>query len=279
MYDKASVVMRNVSKQYVTTQRGGASEKASSRIFRKKLIVTALEDVSLASFPGDYIGILGRNGSGKSTLMRLIAGGESPNSGQVLVSDTPTLLGVSAALQAKLPGIENIRLGLLAQGVSPNEIQKLEIEILDFADIGDAVYRPMNTYSSGMGARLKFAISTAVKRKILLVDEALATGDAAFNDKARERMQSFLEDTGTIFLVSHSLGTIRASCNRVIWLHNGRIVADGPTEEVCHEYARWATLIAKREIEKAAQVMEQATVHFPSPPIVLKSEVESVFRK
>ena len=227
--------------------------------------VTALNAVSLAANAGECVGVLGRNGSGKSTLMRLIAGNESPDFGRVLVSATPTLLNVSAALQPKLTGRANIRLGLLAQGVARDQLERLSVEIQEFAEIGEAIDRPMATYSSGMGARLKFAISTAVRREILLVDEALGTGDAGFTEKAQERMSGFLDDAGTIFFVSHSMQSIKSICSRSIWLHEGRVIADGPTETVGTLYNKWMARTARKNFDIADSLLRGVEESYSAP--------------
>ena len=165
--DSPSVVVRDVARYYRADNKRSIFRRPQLSNEREGDFVRALDGVSMYAKKGECIGILGRNGSGKSTLMRLIAGNEAPDEGEVLLSSTPTLLNVSAALQPRLPGRTNIRLGLLAQGVDQDQIENLTDEIIDFAEIGKAVDRPMKTYSSGMGARLKFAISTAVQRDLL----------------------------------------------------------------------------------------------------------------
>ncbi len=256
-----SVVVDSVTKTYPVNDpsifdriKPGASNR-----------VTALDNISFVSNKGDYVGVIGRNGSGKSTLFRLIAGSESPSRGQILVDGEPTLLGVSAALQPQLSGVMNIKLGLLAQGVSKIEVEQRWKEVADFADIGDAVYRPMKTYSSGMGSRLKFAISTEVVRDILLVDEALSTGDAAFADRAQERMDRFLDGAGTIFLVSHGTGLIEDNCNRALWLHEGKVVTEGEPKVVCKLYRDWAHRLVTGKPDEAAEFFAQAKASYKIP--------------
>ncbi|WIM70203.1 ABC transporter ATP-binding protein [Corynebacterium suedekumii] len=272
MSEEATVVVRRVFKNYEVPNLKGRNPFRKDR----SSTVSALKGVSLVANRGDSIGVLGRNGSGKSTLLRLIAGGESSSSGDIFVTSNPTLLSVSAALQPSLTGVENIHLGLLAQGLSPSEARGLENEIIRFSGIGDAVHRPMNTYSSGMGARLKFAISTSVRREILLVDEALSTGDAAFGEKARKRMFSFLDDAGTIFLVSHQASTIQKICNRVIWLHEGEIIADGDPIFVSKMYRSWSSWLSQEEDEKAEAIIAKMRSKYVTPHIVFTSEAEEV---
>lgn len=265
-FDKSpTVVVRDLEKNYKVLGE------------RRRQNVRALNKVSMVSFSGESIGVLGRNGSGKSTLLKLIAGGESPSSGEVRVSSQPTLLGVSAALQQKLTGTQNIRLGLLAVGLTPEEVDEKVEDIREFTDIGDAINRPMNTYSSGMGARLKFAIATSVHPEILLVDEALSTGDAGFADRARERMNRMLSSSGTVFLVSHGVTTILDNCSRAIWMHRGRIIADGEAETVTRSYREWGKKNAAGHESEAEEIIRENEASYAPPAIVLKSENPTAF--
>lgn len=259
--NQATVVVRDLHKEYRIQGE------------RPKKTVAALKGISFVSYAGESIGVLGKNGSGKSTLLRLIAGGESVTAGEIRVSSQPTLLGVSAALQPRLTGMQNIRLGLLAVGFSPDQLGEKFEDIREFADIGDAIYRPMNTYSSGMAARLKFAISTSVEPEILLVDEALATGDASFTDKARDRMNRMLGKSGTVFLVSHAASVIQEICTRAIWLHDGRIIADGTAESVTKSYRVWGNRKATGKLEEADAIIQQMESYYRQPEISLKSEL------
>lgn len=279
MSGNPTVVVRNVSRIYRADNKRSifTSRRRRSSSAPDSKIVTALDGVNLVAEQGESIGVLGRNGSGKSTLMRLIAGNEVPNCGEVFTSSTPTLLNVSAALQPRLSGVDNIKLGLLAQGVPRSQLPELTAEIIDFADIGNAINRPMATYSSGMGARLKFAISTAVRREILLVDEALGTGDASFTERAQERMQSFRESAGTIFLVSHSAAEIQRQCNRAIWLHEGRVIADAPAELVTLLYRKWTARIARNNHDIADSLIRNVENVYQAPTIVLRSELDRYF--
>ena len=198
--------------------------------------VPAVKDVSFVARHGESIGIVGRNGSGKSTLLRAVAGLIPPNEGRLWVAGEPSLLGVNAVLIPKLSGRRNIYVGGQALGLSTGEIDEKFDDIVEFSGIGDAVYRPMSTYSSGMGARLRFAISAAASPEVLLIDEALATGDATFRQKSADRITQIRERAGTVFLVSHSNSNIRDICDRVLWMDQGRLLMDGPTEEVLQAY-------------------------------------------
>ncbi|MCX7542899.1 ABC transporter ATP-binding protein [Corynebacterium sp. P5848] len=214
-----------------------------------------MNDVSFTVDKGDAVGILGLNGSGKSTLLRVIGGLETPDCGRVLASSQPILLGVSAALEPYLSGIQNIRLGCLAIGMHPDILPDAIKEIVDFVGIGDAIHLPMNTYSSGMAARLRFAIATAANPDILLIDEALATGDAAFKNRSREKMSTMLDNASTILLVSHQARTIEELCTKAVWLHQGVVIATGDAATLARQYRKWAWLISKDEKAKADRIL------------------------
>lgn len=227
----------------------------------------ALRDVNFIAQQGESIGMLGQNGSGKSTLLNIIAGSEMPTSGQVLTRSQPRLMGVGAALQQRLSGEKNITIGCLAMGMEPDQVEENIQEIIDFADIGDAIYRPMSTYSWGQSARLRFAIGTSMKPEILLIDEALSTGDAAFASKAEKRMQKVLESAGTVFLVSHAMKQIRDNCERAIWIHNSTVIADGPAEEVCSIYENWSSLKGQDKTREAERLLDDLRNLYENPII------------
>lgn len=200
--------------------------------------VHALKGVSFTVTAGEVVGVIGSNGSGKSTLMRVIAGLQPTDEGAVYARTTPMLLGVGAVLNRQLSGRRNILLGGLALGMSKSAILEREQAIIDFAGIGDAIDLPMRTYSSGMSARLQFAISAAMEPEILIVDEALAVGDKTFKRKSTRRIRELRAAAGTVFLVSHSVKSLVQTCTRVIWLDEGQIKADGDPRETLREYGR-----------------------------------------
>lgn len=259
LFSNPAVVVREVSKVY----KEGFSVRGSGRG-----TVYALQSMSLVAEKGEAIGLLGQNGSGKSTLMRLIAGTERPTSGDVFVSTAPTLLSVGAALVPNLTGRRNIELGCLAMGLERDEIERLTPEIIEFADIGEAIDRPMRTYSSGMGARLRFAIGTCGTPELLLIDEALSTGDATFSAKAEERMRSMLDRSGTLFLVSHAAMAIEKNCDRAIWLDHGDVIADGPASTVCQVYRTWVQLRTKGKTRDAQDLLKSARSNYIQPKVV-----------
>ena len=236
-----------------------AKQRAARRIgWSRTVTVRAVDNISFVARAGESVGVVGHNGSGKSTLLRVMAGLETPTAGRVLASSTPSFLGVNAALVPELSGLENVRLGLLAMGLRPDEMKDAVPDVLELAGIGASVHLPMKTYSSGMGARLRFAISAAARPEILLIDEALATGDAASKDRSEARMAEIRRHAGTIFLVSHAAQTIEEMCTRAIWLHQGELVLDGPAYETARAYRWWAWNIAKGETQKAEGLLEDA---------------------
>lgn len=200
--------------------------------------VRAVRNVSFVAHHGESIGVIGHNGSGKSTLMKAIAGLVPLTRGEVYTDGQASLLGVGGALMKDLSGERNIRLGCLALGLTPEEVDERFDSVVEFADIGNFLELPMKAYSSGMAARLRFAISTAARPEILLIDEALATGDAAFRRKSRDRIDDIKKHAGTIFLVAHSTSTIRLNCSRVLWMDRGMLRMDGETDEVLEAYER-----------------------------------------
>ncbi len=202
--------------------------------------VHAVRGISLVAHHGESIGIVGRNGAGKSTLLRALAGLIPPTRGKVFVDAQPTLLGVSAALMPTMTGETNIILGCLALGLTREQAREKFDEIVDFSGIGEFVYLPMSAYSSGMQARLRFAISAAIVPDILMVDEALATGDRNFRKKSEKKFKEIREQAGTLFLVSHNPGSIENHCDRAIWIEKGEVIADGDAKEVMKEYGKAA---------------------------------------
>ena len=203
------------------------------------------------------VAVIGANGSGKSTLLRIVAGLETPRAGRVLARSTPVLLGVNAALVPDLPGERNVILGCLAMGMTPEQARAALPGIVGLAGIGKAIYRPMNTYSSGMASRLRFAIAVSASPDILLIDEALSTGDAAFKERSESRMAELRANAGTVFIVSHAAQTIEEMCTRAIWLMDGELIGDGPGPEIAHDYRWWSWNVAKGEHATAEEILQR----------------------
>jgi teichoic acid transport system ATP-binding protein len=203
-------------------------------------VVSALKGVTFDVYDGESVGIIGSNGSGKTTLLAAIAGLIYPTSGEILVSEEPRLLGVGVTLIPTASGWRNIRIGCLALGMSLDELEEKILEIADFTELGEALDRPLRTYSSGMRGRLHFAIATSFRPKILLIDEALAVGDFKFKKKSKKRIEEIVGDAGTFLLVSHSLEEVADQCPRVLWIEEGHLRADGPAEDVIAKYEAYA---------------------------------------
>ncbi len=197
----------------------------------------ALREVSFTVARGETLGVIGRNGSGKSTLMRTIGGIYRPDEGRITVEGkVSTLLSTNAGFQAELTGVENIYLNGVLLGLKSSEIDELFEKIVDFAELGEFINMPVKTYSSGMHARLGFSIAVNVKEDVLLVDEVLGVGDAKFGEKARKAMEEIMTEGRTIILVSHQMDTVRRFANKVLWLDKGRVMAEGPTDDVVDRY-------------------------------------------
>jgi teichoic acid transport system ATP-binding protein len=228
----------------------GAATSALSRIVSRRTSpaireVHAVRGVSFVARRGEAIGLIGRNGSGKSTLLAAIAGLLPPETGGgVYTEGQPSLLGVNAALMPDLTGERNVIVGCLAMGMSRAEAKAAYQGITDFSGVVEAnphaMNLPMKAYSSGMAARLRFSIAAAMEHDVLLIDEALGTGDAKFQDRSEARIREMRENAGTVFLVSHSMKSVRDTCDRAIWLDRGKILMDSDVDEVADEYEAWS---------------------------------------
>jgi teichoic acid transport system ATP-binding protein len=238
------VVVDDLHVVYRVYGAGGKGNAASAfaRVLRRDNRPTmkevhAIRGLSFVAYKGDAIGVIGTNGSGKSTLLKAIAGLLPPERGGVYTDGQPSLLGVNAALMNDLTGERNIVLGCLAMGMSPEEVKKKYDEIVAFAGLKEGfIQLPMRAYSSGMGSRLRFAIAASKSHDVLLIDEALATGDAKFRRKSAAKVGELREEAGAVFLVAHQLDSIREMCNRVLWIDEGTMMMDGDPDTVVDAY-------------------------------------------
>jgi len=242
MTTPTSISVRDLHVDYeiFEDRRAALRERIVERQGTGRRVVRAVKGVSFDVTEGEAVGIIGSNGSGKSTLLASIAGLLPPTSGEILVSAEPKLLGVGAMLLPAASGWKNIKIGCMALGMTGDEVEQRLDEIAAFTDLGEALDRPLRTYSSGMRARLHFAVATSVEPRILLIDEALAVGDQAFRAKSTDRIESLLAGAGTLLLVSHSLPEIIAKCERALWIEGGRLRLDGEPEAVIAKYERFA---------------------------------------
>lgn len=257
-----NIIAENVQVRYtVNSNDPGLRSKGIRRIAdaalgrRGQTTVRALRGVNFVAREGEMVGIVGANGSGKSTFLRNVAGVEQPDRGRILVRYQPLLLGVSAALQPSLSGSENVRLGCLAMGLTPDEASAAYERVVELSALGAAIHRPMGTYSSGMGSRLRFAIALAARPKILLIDEALSTGDATFAERSERAMDELLAEAGTVLLVNHAAKVIQELCTRAVWMHRGEILMNGPAEAVAEKYRWWAWNVAKGKEDIADKLL------------------------
>jgi ABC-type polysaccharide/polyol phosphate transport system ATPase subunit len=197
----------------------------------------ALRDVSLQMDKGERVGILGFNGAGKSTLLRLLARIYTPTSGRLMVRGTVApLIEMGAGFNPELSGHDNIMLNGAMLGIRPREMRKKVEGIYEFTGLREFADLPLKYYSSGMYARLAFAIATEVDPEILLIDESLGAGDVIFVDRAKARINELLERSNLVVIVSHDLGSLHKMCSRGIWMHEGQVQADGPISESITKY-------------------------------------------
>lgn len=223
------ITVDSVSKRY--------PHRGMGRLGRKREETSALSGVSFSVAAGEAVGIIGSNGSGKSTLLKILCGITAPSAGKVTVEGrVAALLELGVGFHPEYTGLENIYLNGALYGQSRKETEEKIPRILEFADIGDFINRPVKTYSDGMFLRLAFAAMIETDPRILVVDEALAVGDLAFQAKCFTRLRELKEKGCTLLYVSHDPDSIRRLCDRVLWLEGGRLCMDGKTEAVTGAY-------------------------------------------
>ena len=199
---------------------------------------TALDHVSFQVKRGETMGLIGRNGAGKSTMLKIISGILKPTEGSLVCrGNVVPMLELGSGFDLDLTGRENIFLNGAILGYSEEFLNAKYDEIVEFSELGTFIESPIRNYSSGMLARLAFSVATVIQPEILIVDEILSVGDAAFQEKSKRRMLELMGGGTTVLFVSHSLEQIREMCSRVIWLENGRVKMQGKTKDVCDEYA------------------------------------------
>ncbi|AFC27515.1 Teichoic acid export ABC transporter family protein [Paenibacillus mucilaginosus 3016] len=239
MDNNVAIEVKNVTKTYKLYKKHSDRFKEALSPFRKNYHTNfyALNDISFKVRRGEIIGIIGKNGSGKSTVLKIITGVLSPTEGKVDVNGKiSALLELGAGFNGEYTGIENIYLNGLMLGFSREEMQKKIDSIIDFAEIGEFINQPVKSYSSGMFARLAFSVAINVDPDILIVDEALAVGDLKFQLKCMEKFNEFRVRGKTILFVSHDINSIKRYCNRVVWINEGRMIAEGDAERLCDKY-------------------------------------------
>lgn len=235
---KIAVSVKKLSISYRSMKKFSIRKNFIKLVGQKKEVFDALKNVSFEIEEGKILGIIGKNGSGKSTLLRSIAGIFSPDKGTInLHGNSVSLLSIGVGFNKKLTGYENIYLSGLLLGFEKEYIMEKEQEIIDFADIGDFIFRPVKTYSSGMYSKLAFAITAILETDIMLIDEILSVGDVQFKEKSYNKMKELISnEKRTVLIVSHNLQTIKNLCDEVLWLHEGEIKKIGNTKDVVSEY-------------------------------------------
>jgi ABC-type polysaccharide/polyol phosphate transport system ATPase subunit len=250
--DGVVVNIEGVSVQYrIRRNRPGSLKEYAVRWARRDLHVEhllALEDVSLQVNAGEVFAIIGRNGAGKTTLLKVIAGILKPTHGRARTyGNTVSLLGVGAGFHSELTGYENVYLYSAVLGRSKARTDELFNAIVEFAELSDFIHAPLRTYSTGMNARLGFAVAMAEKPDILLVDEVLSVGDEQFQEKCRDRFVEFTQSGTTVIIATHGLSTVRAMCQRAVWISNGHIAQLGEAGEIADSYHHFLSQQEPRE--------------------------------
>ena len=213
-------------------KKNGLKGKGSGKIFK------AIKGVSFEVPKGQILGICGKNGSGKSTLLRAISGIFSPDQGSInLHGNSISLLSIGVGFQKQLTGYENIFLSGMLLGYTKEQIEKKVNDIIEFSELGDFIYSPVRSYSSGMYSKLAFSITAILETDIILIDEVLSVGDVHFKEKSYNKMKELISDSNrTVVIVSHSSKTVEELCDRVIWLNDGLIKDEGKPKEIMAKY-------------------------------------------
>lgn len=250
--EKGSIEVRDLSKVYHLYNRSSDRIRETFSIKKKKYSRDhyALKNINLSIKHGESVGIVGTNGSGKSTLLKLVTGVVSPTNGEIkTVGKIAALLELGAGFNPEYTGIENIYLNGTMMGYTQEEMKKRVPDIIEFADIGEFMEQPVKSYSSGMFARLAFAVSINVEPDILIVDEALSVGDTRFQVKCIDKMRELQEKGTTILFVTHAIEQIKRFCTRAIWIKNGELIKDGEASQVVDLYDNYMKY-GDRKIEK-----------------------------
>lgn len=228
----------NMASEKVDSLRDYLTKLTSKKLFYNDFI--AVKDVSFEVKKGEVFGIIGTNGSGKSTLLKMIAGVLKPTYGTIVTNGTiAPLIELGAGFDIQLTGKENIFLNGAIMGYSKRFMEEQYQSIVDFSEIGEFLEMPLKNYSSGMVARIAFAIATSVEPDILLADEILSVGDFKFQEKCEDRIKDLMNRGTTVLIVSHSFDTIEQLCNRVLWINRGEQMKVGETAEVVEAYRNY----------------------------------------
>ena len=239
MNKNTAIKVTNLSKVYKLYDKPADRLKEALNPLRKSYHKEfyALDNINFEIKKGETVGIIGKNGAGKSTLLKIITGVLTPSAGHVQVNGRiASLLELGAGFNPEYTGVENIYLQGTLMGYTKEEMESKIEAVLDFADIGDFVYQPVKSYSSGMFARLAFSVAINVDPDILIVDEALSVGDMRFQQKCYRKFREFQELKKTILFVTHDTGTIINYCTHTIWINEGKKIDEGSPDEICKRY-------------------------------------------
>ncbi|EOS30591.1 lipopolysaccharide transport system ATP-binding protein [Lachnospiraceae bacterium 28-4] len=263
MKKKIAIQVKNLDKVYKLYDKPSDRMKEALGLSKKKKYKEhhALDQVNLTIYQGETVGIIGTNGSGKSTILKIITGVLNPSGGKVTVNGRiSALLELGAGFNMEYNGIENVYLNGTMIGFSEKEIDEKMDAILEFADIGDYVYQPVKTYSSGMFVRLAFAVAINIEPEILIVDEALSVGDVFFQAKCYHKFEEFKEMGKTILFVSHDLSSISKYCDRVVLLNQGVKLGEGSPKEMIDVYKRVLVGQYKMHEDEGTNLLEDKDV-------------------
>ncbi len=264
-----AIVLENLTKCYKLYANPFDRVKEAFSLSKKTYSTEkcVLQNLSVVIQKGDVIGIVGTNGAGKSTLLKIITGVLTPTYGNVMIDGKiAALLELGTGFNPEFTGIKNIYLNGTMMGFSRDEMDKKLQGIIDFADIGDFIYQPVKTYSSGMFARLAFAVAINVEPDILIVDEALSVGDIRFQMKCMDKMKSMMDSGVTTLFVSHDINAIRRFCTKCIWLKDGELQVYGETNEVCDKYMDYLKIKDEPQDQKTKE---------PVPPVKADTKIDA----
>lgn len=232
-----AVTVKDLHIYYKDVQRVSVKKNGIKGLF-KGSVFKAVKGVSFEIPKGQILGVCGKNGSGKSTMLRAIAGIFCPDKGSIdLHGNSISLLSIGVGFQKNLSGYENIFLSGLLLGFTEEQIHEKLPEIIEFSELADFIYKPVRTYSSGMHSKLAFSITAVLETEIMLIDEVLSVGDVAFKKKSAAKMRELISDENrTVIIVSHNSNTLRNYCDKVLWLHDGKMKKIGDSNEIMDEY-------------------------------------------
>lgn len=275
-----SIEIKNITKIYKMYNKPSDRVKEALNLTKKKLHKEfyALDNVSFNIRKGESIGIVGKNGSGKSTLLKILTGVLTPTSGECNVEGRiAALLELGAGFNNEYSGIENIYLNGTINGFTKEQMDEKLDDIIKFADIGEHIYQPVKTYSSGMFVRLAFAVAISVDPDILIVDEALAVGDVRFQLKCMDKFMEFKNKGITIIFVSHDTNMIKRFCDRCVWLNEGKLTDDGDTDTITDRYLDFLKMLdVKQNVLETEEADDDEQVESVTDEKIDIAEIKSV---